>query len=106
MIICESAGGAIDCNFMDGWMSRILEEIVPLDQILSTIKEKETHTHIRTRRHTNTTYKNDKHESPVEVCHVLLQLCDPVQFVEEPLVDGGQLVDLIDSHPAVKGLKR
>lgn len=42
---------------------------------------------------------------PPVVCQVLLQLCYPVQFVEEPLVYGRQLVDLINTHAAVEGLK-
>lgn len=42
---------------------------------------------------------------PPVVCQVLLQLCYPVEFVEEPLVYGRQLVDLINTHAAVEGLK-
>lgn len=43
---------------------------------------------------------------PVVVCQFLLQLRYPPQFVEEPLVYGRQLVDVIHTHAAVKGLKR
>lgn len=42
---------------------------------------------------------------PPVVCQVLLQLCYPVEFVEEPLVYGCQLVDLINTHATVEGLK-
>lgn len=41
---------------------------------------------------------------PSVVCQVLLQLCYPAEFVEEPLVYGRQLVDLINTHAAVEGL--
>ena len=42
---------------------------------------------------------------PPVVCQVLLQLCYPTELVEEPLVYGCQLVDLIDTHSTVEGLK-
>lgn len=42
---------------------------------------------------------------PPVVCQVLLQLCYPVELVEEPLVYGRQLVDLINTHATVEGLK-
>lgn len=42
---------------------------------------------------------------PPVACQVLLQLCYPVELVEEPLVYGRQLVDLINTHAAVEGLK-
>ena len=42
---------------------------------------------------------------PPVVCQMLLQLCYPVELVEEPLVYGRQLVDLIDTHATVEGLK-
>lgn len=43
---------------------------------------------------------------PPVVRQVLLQLCYPVEFVEEPLIYGRQLVDLIYTHTTVEGLKR
>lgn len=43
---------------------------------------------------------------PVVIRQFLLQLRYPTQFVEEPLVNGRQLVDAIDTHAAVKGLNR
>lgn len=43
---------------------------------------------------------------PVVVHQFLLQLSDPTQFMEEPLVYSRQFVDVIDAHAAVKGLNR
>lgn len=42
---------------------------------------------------------------PVVLRQVLLLLCYPMEFVEEPLVYGCQLVDLIHTHTAVEGLR-
>lgn len=43
--------------------------------------------------------------SPLVLSQAPLQFRYPVEFVEEPLVDGCQLVDLIHAHAAVEGLQ-
>lgn len=43
---------------------------------------------------------------PSVVAQLLLQLRDLVQFVEEPLVDGRQLMDAIHAHATMEGLGR
>lgn len=41
---------------------------------------------------------------PVVLCQVLLQMCDALEFIEEPLVYECQLVNQIHAHPTVEGL--
>lgn len=41
---------------------------------------------------------------PSIVAQLLFQLRDLVEFVEEPLVDGRQLMDAIDVHATMEGL--
>lgn len=48
--------------------------------------------------------RSGRFELPSVVAQLLLQLRDLVEFVEEPLVDGRQLVDVIDAHAAMEGL--
>lgn len=43
---------------------------------------------------------------PVVLGQASLQLRYPAQFVQEPLVDGRQLVDAVDAHATVEGLNR
>ena len=43
---------------------------------------------------------------PVEVGQVLLQQCDAVEFVQEPLIYRCELVDSVHAHTAVEGLER
>lgn len=42
---------------------------------------------------------------PSVVAQLLFQLRDLVEFVEEPLVDGRQLMDAIDVHATMEGLR-
>lgn len=48
--------------------------------------------------------RSGRFKLPSVAAQLLLQLCDLVEFVEEPLVDGRQLVDVIDAHAAMEGL--
>lgn len=41
---------------------------------------------------------------PSVAAQLLFQLRDLVEFVEEPLVDGRQLMDAIDAHATMEGL--
>lgn len=48
--------------------------------------------------------RSGRFELPSVAAQLLLQLRDLVEFVEEPLVDCRQPVDVVDAHAAMEGL--